>query len=257
MKAKTRKFNDTVTMASRCLLLSVRNPDTFFASILLPALMMVLFVLLFGKLIRIGETSYTNYIVPGVLLQCIGQCSASTAILMNRDMTSGIVTRFCTLPIHKMSILNGHVLEAAVRNLLTSFIVIVVAVFLGFKPSTRLCDWLIVLLLLSGVILAFSWLAVAVGIFVSSAEGASAVSSVAVILPYLSSGFVTPETLPNVLAFFAKYQPMTPIIDAMRAALLGGPFELHTFLTAILWCIGLIFVFYGFSRAVFRKKIRQ
>lgn len=72
MEIKLNRYNDTITMAKRCFMLSKRNPDTLLTSIMLPALMMLLFVSLFGNLIHVGEISYVNYIVPGVLLQCIG-----------------------------------------------------------------------------------------------------------------------------------------------------------------------------------------
>lgn len=257
MEANSKKYNDTVTMAKRCLLLSKRNPDTVLTSIIMPIMMMLLFVALFGNLVNVGDTSYVNYIVPGVLLQCLGQCSSVTAIAMNRDVTSGIVHRFCTLPIKKSSILSGHILEALVRNILTSVVVLIVAIFLGFRPSTNLKDWCIVFLLLIGVILAFSWLSIVVGILANSAEGASGLFTFAIILPYLSSGFVPTETMPKALAVFAEYQPMTPIIDTMRNALLGKPLEMDTLLLALLWCVGLVIIFYLVALKLFKKRISK
>ena len=257
MEIKLKRYNDTVTMAKRCFMLSKRNPDTLLTSIMLPALMMLLFVSLFGNLVHVGDTSYVNYIVPGVLLQCVGQCSSTTAIMMNKDVTSGIMNRFCTLHIKNLSILNGHILEALVRNLLTSVIVLLVAVLLGFRPSINLMDWGIVLILLAGIILALSWLSIAVGITANSAEGASALSALAIILPYLSSGFVPTETLPKVMRVFADYQPMTPIIDTMRNALLGNPLEIDVCIIALLWCVGLVVVFYFLSLVLFKNRMNK
>ena len=255
METNLKKYNDTFTMTKRCLFLSKRNPDTFLTSILLPALMMLLFVSLFGNLIHIENTSYVNYIIPAILLQCIAQGSSTTAIMMNKDMTSGIVTRFCTLPIRKISILNGHILEAFVRSVLSSVVVLVIAAFLGFHPSMNLKDIGTVLILLIGVILVFSWLAIVVGVAANSAEGASSLSAFAIILPYLSSGFVPTEALPQILRTFAEYQPMTPIIDTMRNALLGNPLKANTFIIALLWCIGLTIIFYGVSLVLFQKRL--
>ncbi len=255
MENNLRRYKDTITIAKRCLLLSKRNPDTFLTSIMLPALMMVLFVSLFGKLIHIEGTSYVNYIVPGVLLQCIAQGSATTAIMMNKDAASGIMARFSILPIKKISILNGHILEAYVRSILISIVVLFIAAILGFNPSTDLMDLGVLFILLSGIILALSWLAVVVGIVSNSAEGASALSALMVILPYISSGFVPTETLPNVMKIFAEYQPMTPIIDCLRNALLGKPLDGGIFTAALLWCIGLIAVFYFLSLALFKKRL--
>lgn len=252
-----KKYNDTLTMTKRCLLISKRNPDTFLSSIMLPALMMFLFVSLFGKIVNMEETSYVNYIVPGILLQCVGQCSSATAILMNKDMTNGMVNRFCTLPIRRLSILNGHIIAAIVRNLITSVVVFIVAMILGFRPATDLLNWGIILLLLVGIILALSWFAVVGGIVSNSAEGASSIAVVMALLPYLSSGFVPVEAMPKALSLFAKYQPMTPIIDTMRNALLGNPLDVKTFIIALIWCIGLVILFYVLSLALFNKRISK
>lgn len=247
MNRKARRFSNTVTMTKRCLMISGRNPDTFFSSIMLPVLMMLMFVALFGKLVRVENISYVNYIVPGVILQCIGQCSSSTAIMMNRDMANGMAARFCTLPVGRAVILNGHVLEGLVRCFVTSAIVIFTAALTGFRPSAGPAGWGLVLLLILGSILAMSCLAAAVGITASSAEGASALFSLAIVLPYLSSGFVPVDSLPGIMKGFAQYQPMTPVIDAMRNALLGRPFHSGTFSAAIFWCVLLTVIFYALS----------
>lgn len=257
MKTRIKKYNETMTITKRCLLLSKRNPDTFFVSILLPALMMILFVALFGKLIHVEGMSYVNFIVPGILLQCIAQGSSSTAIMMNKDIVNGIMTRYSTLPIKRMSILNGHVMEAVVRGMITTILVFFVAILVGFRPSMDLIDVGVVLLLLVGVILTLSWFAVVIGIVATSAEGASSLSSIVIILPYLSSGFVPADTLPNVIRIFAEYQPMTPIIDTLRNALLGRPLEMNTFVIAILWCAGLTIAFYFVSRLLFSKRLSK
>lgn len=257
MRTRAKKYNETMTITKRCLLLSKRNPDTFFVSILLPALMMLLFVALFGNLIHVEGMSYVNFIVPGILLQCIAQGSSSTAIMMNKDIVNGIMTRYSTLPIQKMSILNGHVMEAVVRGMITTILVGFVAILVGFRPSMDLIDVGVILLLLAGVILTLSWFAVVIGIAAKSAEGASSLSSVVIILPYLSSGFVPADTLPNVIRIFAEYQPMTPIINTLRNALLGKPLEMNTFIIAVLWCEGLTIAFYFVSRLLFRKRLSK
>lgn len=190
------QYPDSFIMMKRCLLLSRRNPDTFITSILLPFLMMVLFVALFGKLIHPENTTYVNYIIPGVLLQCFGQCASVTAVSVNRDITSGIINRFCTLPIKRISVLNGHVLESVLRNYLTAAVVLTAALFLGFSPSMDLTKWLLALILMTGVILAFSWLAVFIGVTANSPEGASSLFTLVIVLPYLSSGFVPLEAMP-------------------------------------------------------------
>ena len=109
-------LKDVLTMSGRCLLLSKRNPDTILTSIIAPILTMLLFAYVIGGAMQTGETSYVNFIVPGIILQCLGQCAATTAIAVCSDIKSGIMERFCTMPVKRSSILNGHVREAFIRD---------------------------------------------------------------------------------------------------------------------------------------------
>lgn len=254
METGLKKYWDTVTMAKRCVLLSARNPDTLLTSVIMPVMMMVLFVALFGKLIRVENMSYVDYIIPGVLMQCFGQCSSVTAITVNRDVTGGMARRFSVLPVKTSSVLLGYTTEAFFRNMLTAFVVLTVSLFFGFSPKAAPGDWCIILLLLSGVIFAFSWIAVFVGIKAGSPEGASSFLILVIVLPYLSSGFVPVEAMPKALAFFAEHQPMTPVINTVRNAILGNTWEIRDFVAAILWCVGFCGVFYGMSVRELKKK---
>ena len=255
METTKRSYSDTFTIAWRCLLLSRRNPETFLTSILLPALMMLLFVALFDGLVHVGGASYTAYIVPGVLIQCAAQGSSTTAVMVNQDITSGVMSRLSTLPVRQRSLLSGHVLEACGRSLVTSAVVLLIALLLGFRPAFSLTGLGISLLLLSGMILALSWMAVTVGILSKSPQGASSLSSLAIVLPYLSSGFVPTEHLPPLLRTFAQHQPMTPVIDSLRDALAGHPADMGLLAAAFLWCILLSSVFYAASVLLLRKKL--
>ena len=257
MKSEAVKYPDSLIMMKRCLLLSKRNPDTFLTSIIMPFLMMVLFVALFGKLIHPENISDVNYIIPGVLLQCFGQCASVTAVSVNRDVTGGMISRFSTLPIKRISVLGGHVLESTLRNFLTAAVVLAAAWFLGFRPLAGPGEWLLVLALMLCVILAFSWLSILIGVTSNSPEGASSLFTLVIVLPYLSSGFVPLDAMPGPLAAFARYQPMTPVIETMRSAFQGMSLNIETALVSLLWCIGLTAVFCFCSLLFFRKRISQ
>ena len=257
MKSEAVKYPDSLIMMKRCLLLSKRNPDTFLTSIIMPFLMMVLFVALFGKLIHPENISYVNYIIPGLLLQCFGQCRSVTAVSVNRAVTGGMISRFSTLPIKRISVLGGHVLESTLRNFLTAAVVLAAAWFLGFRPLAGPGEWLLVLALMLCVILAFSWLSILIGVTSNSPEGASSLFTLVIVLPYLSSGFVPLDAMPGPLAAFARYQPMTPVIETMRSAFQGMSLNIETALVSLLWCIGLTAVFCFCSLLFFRKRISQ
>lgn len=254
METRVKKYWDTVTMARRCLLISSRNPDTLLTSVIMPVMMMVLFVALFGKLIHVENMSYVDYIIPGVLMQCFGQCSSVTAITVNRDVTGGMAKRFSALPVKTSSVLWGYVTEAFFRNFITALVVLTVSLMFGFSPNASLGDWCVILALLSGVVLAFSWIAVFIGIKAGSPEGASSFLTLVIVLPYLSSGFVPVEAMPKALAFFAEHQPMTPAINTVRGAFLGSAWEMRDFVSALLWCVGFCIIFYGMSVKGLKRK---
>lgn len=257
MNKVRKKYNDTLTMTGRCLLLSKRNIDTFLTSLVLPVLMMILFVYVLGGAMNVGNSSYVNYIVPGIILQCIGQCASTTAITVNSDVRNGIIDRFCTMPIKKSSVLCGHVFSAVFRNLLTTVIVIAVAFIVGFRPSAQALDWLLVFFIVLLYIITISWISVFLGIKANSSEGAGACAVFAVVLPYLSSGFAPIETMPKFLRIFAEHQPMTPIIETMRSLLLKEPLNTDTLFIAMAWCLGLSVVFYFLSKTAFKKNTEK
>ncbi|MFQ7538143.1 MAG: ABC transporter permease [Clostridium sp.] len=164
-------LKDVLTMSGRCLLLSKRNPDTILTSIIAPILTMLLFAYVIGGAMQTGETSYVNFIVPGIILQCLGQCAATTAIAVCSDIKSGIMERFCTMPVKRSSILNGHVLEAFIRNMVTALLILLVAFLIGFRPEADLLGWCAALLIISLYILTLSWISVYFGMIANSPEG--------------------------------------------------------------------------------------
>ena len=123
----SKLLKDIKTMAGRRIKISIRNLDTILTSVVTPSLMMILFVYVLGGSMHVENMSYVNYIVPGILIQCIGQCGSNTAIAMNNDMHSGIIHRFYTMPINKSSILIGHIIEAFFRSIVTTMIVLLIA----------------------------------------------------------------------------------------------------------------------------------
>lgn len=223
-------------------------------SFVAPVLMMILFVYVLGGAMNVGSTSYVNYIVPGIILQSLGQCATTTAISVSTDIKTGIIDRFCTMPIKKSAILSGHLWESFARNGLTTALVVAVAFLVGFRPEANFAGWLVAILILCLYIQTISWCSIFFGIIAKSPEGAGAFSVFAIVLPYISSGFVPTDTMPKALRIFAEHQPMTPIIDTLRNALQGKALQADIALTAMLWCVFLLAAFYVLSVRAFQRK---
>lgn len=241
-------------MSLRCLQLSKRNLDTILTSILVPALMMLLFTYVLGGAMVVKETSYVNYIVPAILLQCCGQCVSCSAVRVNNDLQQGILHRFCTLPISKSSILIGHIVESVCRNFIAISVVLIVAYAVGFRPNANGVEWLVILAIILLYIITISWLSVLFGILANSAEGATSFSILTIILPYVSSGFVPLETLPTFLRGFAQYQPITLIVESLRSLMLGNGLDSSMTLHAMLWCVGIALIAYVICITLFNIK---
>jgi ABC-2 type transport system permease protein len=245
-------MSDSLTMAGRCLRLSRRNLDAVLTSLLLPVLLMLLFVYLFGGAIQTGGR-YVTYVVPGVLLLCAGFGASMTAVSVSSDMGGGIIDRFRSLDVAGASVLAGHVAASVVRNLASTVLVFGVAFLIGFRPSAGPLDWLAAAGVLLLFILAISWLAAAVGLLARSPEAAGGFSFAVMFLPYPSSAFVPIDTMPSWIHGFAANQPVTPVIETLRGLLLGLPVGASG-VKAVAWCLGILVASVAASGALFRRR---
>jgi ABC-2 type transport system permease protein len=244
--------SDAVTMAGRNLRMTRRNTDALLTSLLLPVLLMLLFVYLFGGAIQTG-TRYVTYVVPGVLLLCAGFGASMTAVSVTTDMGGGIVDRFRSMDVGGSSVLAGHVAASVVRNLASTALVFGVAFLIGFRPSAGPLDWLAAVGVLLLFILAISWLAAVVGLLARSPEAAGGFSFLVMFLPYPSSAFVPIDTMPSWLHGFAGNQPVTPVIETMRGLLLGLPVGASPW-KAVAWCLGILVASVAVSGVLFRRR---
>jgi len=246
---------DSWVMFTRCMRTSLRNPDAIGAAIIVPAFLMWMFGAVFGNIIDVGDFNYVNFIVPGVIMQSLAQGSSAVAITVNNDMRKGIIDRFRSMPIAKSAVLVGHVFASVVRNSITTAIIIGVALLIGFRPEAGFIDWLIIAALLLLVINAITWLFVIAGLVAKSPEAAGTMLFPIFLLPFLSSGFAPTETMAPALRLFAEYQPMTPIIDALRALMLGLPLE-NSLLIAVLWSVGITVAAFILAVQLYSRKFK-
>jgi ABC-2 type transport system permease protein len=244
--------SDAVTMIDRSVRLARRNVDTLFASLLLPLLMMALFVYVFGGAINTG-TEYVNYVVPGILLLTTGYGAASTAMVVADDMDTGMIDRLRSLPIHSFAVPTGHVVASVARNAAATAIVILASLAMGFRPGGGVVDWLAAIGLLLLYVVALSWLAAGLGVIAKSVESASTLSFFMLFLPYLSSAFVPPETMPSWLRPVSENQPITPVIETVRSLLIGTPMDGNGRL-ALTWCTGLLLFSVVLASSLYRRR---
>jgi ABC-2 type transport system permease protein len=194
--------------------------------------------------------------VPGIILLCAAFGSAGTAISLSTDVSDGIIDRFRTMAIARSSVLTGHVVESVLRNLITTTIVIRVAVAIGFRPTADPLRWLAAYGIIAMFVFALSWLAAALGLLAKNPEAANGVTFVFMFLPYVSSAFVPPQSMPSWLHWFAENQPVTSVTETMRGLLMGTPIG-NSAVLAVLWCTGIALAGFIAARALFRRRTAQ
>jgi ABC-2 type transport system permease protein len=242
---------DTGALIERCLRRSLRQLDTVLLSVILPVMLLLMFVYVFGGAIQTG-VDYVNWVVPGIILLTAGYGSANTAVDVASDMTGGIIDRFRSLPIRPTGVLTGHVVASMVRNAVSTALVIGIAFLIGFDAAATPLGWAAAIGLIALYVLALTWVAVAIGTVASGPEAASGFTFAILFLPYVSSAFVPPESMPSVLEAVATWNPITPITDTVRGLLLGTPVG-DSALWAVLWCVGILVVGRVAAGLLFRR----
>ncbi|MEV4257639.1 ABC transporter permease [Spirillospora sp. NPDC049652] len=251
---KARFLGDTSALLGRSLRHVLRSPDTIITTSVMPIAFMLLFVYVFGGAVRTGTGRYVDYLLPGILVITIASGVSYTAFRLFLDMKSGIFERFQSLPIARSSVLWAHVLTSLVANAVSLVVVVLVALLMGFRSDAGVADWLAVAGLLLLLTLTLTWLAVIPGLSAKSADGASAFSYPLIFLPFVSSAFVPTRTMPGPVRAFAEHQPVTSIVDTVRALFTGRPVG-HDIWTALAWCLGVLVVAYAFAMLAYRRKL--
>jgi len=250
----THFFGDTAVLLGRSLRHIARSLDTIITTTIMPVAFMLLFVYVLGGAIRTGsDSSYVNYLLPGILLITIASGIAYTAFRIFTDMQSGIFERFQSMPIARSSVLWAHVLTSLVANLISIVVVVLVALIMGFRSGAGPAAWLAIAGILVLFTLALTWLAVIPGLTATSVDGASAFSYPLILLPFISSAFVPTATMPGPVRAFAEHQPVTSIVNAIRELYAQQPVSADIWV-ALAWCVGILVLAYVAAMAVYRRR---
>ena len=248
----THFFGDTNVMLGRSMRHVTRSMDTIITVTIMPIAFMPLFVYVFGGAIQAGTDNYVNYLLPGILLIAIASGISYTAFRLFNDLQSGIFERFHSMPIARSSVLWGHVLTSLVSNAISVIVIVLVALLMGFRSSAGVLTWLAVAGILVLFTLALTWFAVFAGLSATSTDGAVGFSYPLILLPFVSSAFVPTATMPGPVRAFAQNQPVTSIVDSIRALLGQQPVSGEIWI-ALGWCVGILLVAYVLAMTAYRR----
>ncbi|MEO3746973.1 ABC transporter permease [Plantactinospora sp. B5E13] len=259
MTMMTLAVRDSATMLRRQLRHMSRKLPTMLMLLAVPIIFLMLFVYVLGGTLGDGigggsggRAAYVNYVTPGILLITIAGAVQGTAIAVAMDMTQGIIARFRTMAIARVSVLTGHVLGSVLQTLLQLAVVLGVAVLVGFRPDATATEWLATAGVLTATTFALVWLAVAMGLATKTVEAASNLPMPLLLLPLFGSGFVPTDSLPAGLRWFAEYQPFTPIMETLRGLLLGTPSG-DSGVLALGWCALITLVGYLWAKWLYNR----
>jgi ABC-2 type transport system permease protein len=256
----TYALRDSATMLRRNLRRSIRYPVGPAVTVAMPIVILLLFVYVFGQTMGAGlagpgggRDEYLNYVTPGILLIAATGAAQAVAIAVAMDMTEGIVARFRTMNIARVSVLTGHVLGSLIMTMAGMVVVVAFALLLGFDPTAGPLEWIAAFGLLAAISFSLIWLSVALGMVTKSVEAASNLPLPLILLPFLGSGFVPAESMPAGMRWFAEHQPFTPMMDTLRGLLMGTPIG-SSAVVALAWCAFISLSGYLWARDLYERE---
>jgi ABC-2 type transport system permease protein len=259
MSALGYAMTDSATMLRRNLRHALRYPSLTLSGVLTPVIILLLFVGVLGDTLGAGlgrmgggAASYIDYVTPGIILMTVAGGCMATAVAVCVDMTGGIINRFRTMAISRASVLTGHVVGSMIQTLISTALVIGVAVLLGFRPTAGPLEWLGAIGLIVLLAFALTWVAVLIGLVSKSPESASNTPLLIQFAPFISSAFVPVDSMPTGVRWFAEHQPFTPIIETVRGLLMGTAVDSNAAI-AVAWCVAFALLGYLGARAVFTR----
>jgi ABC-2 type transport system permease protein len=252
MSTATAPLADARIMLRRNFRHILRNPVTLFNGTLMPVVLMLLLVYVFGGAFSVGE-HYIQYATPGLLLLAITYGLSATAVSVNSDMAKGIINRFKVMNVSRDAVLTGHVLATMLGSAVAIAVIIGMAFALGFRSPATALDWLAAIGIIAATAFAAAWLTVALGMAAKTPESAGLTVVPLLLLPFVSSAIVPAAKMGQGIRQFAEYQPFTPIIEALRGLLAGTPSAGYA-AAALGWCAGIALTGYLWSRATFSKR---
>ncbi|MGZ4173219.1 MAG: ABC transporter permease [Solirubrobacteraceae bacterium] len=252
-----RLLSDTMVLAERNLVRLPRAPDLLLAFTVQPIMFVLLFRYVFGGAIKTPGYTYVDFLIPGIIVQNIAFGGFVTALGLNEDVHKGLIDRFRSLPMARPAVLAGRTFADIVTNTLSMTVLLITGIIIGFSFHTTFLEAIagVGLLLLFGY--AFSWVFALVGLLVSSPEAANSFGFIAIFpLTFISSAFVPIASMPPVLQAFAKINPFTKTVDAMRALWIGAPAGDNIW-EAVLWSLAILAVFAPLAVRRYRRTAGQ
>jgi ABC-2 type transport system permease protein len=238
----------------------IRNTDQLLGAFFQPIMFLVLFAAVFGGAVKASlpqGVNYLNFLMAGIIVQTVAFSSTTTATAICNDLQKGIIDRFRSLPMSNIAVLNGHVISDLLRSTISTVVMLLTGLVIGFRSHADLLGWLCIAGILLLFTFSFSWLMAILGVFAKSVEAVQWLTFVIIFpLTFASSAFVPASSMPHYLRLFAENQPITQVVDAIRSLMLNKPLGNYGWL-AVGWSVGILAVSVPLASYLFRRKAAQ
>src|SRR5208282_4659279 len=249
---------DTLTITRRNLLVWMRVPAYLMFTVIQPVMFVLLFRFVFGGAIPVHVTGgYVNFLLPGIIAQTAAFATFGTAIALAQELKKGVIDRLKSMPMARSAVLAGRLVADTIRMFVTIVIVVGVGYAVGFRfeNGVGLAIAMIVLATVFG--LAICCISAFTGLAIGDEESVQAFGLIWLFpLTFLSSAFVPIPTMPGWLQAFAYHNPVTYVVNAMRALALGsslvdplGP----NLWKSLVWIAGIFVVFLPLAVRAYRR----
>jgi ABC transporter DrrB family efflux protein len=246
-------ITDTLTITRRNLLVWMRVPAYIVFTVIQPVMFVLLFVYVFGGAIPVPGHSYFDFLMPGIIGQTAAFATFGTAIALAQELQKGVIDRLRSMPMARSAVLAGRLVADTGRMLITILIIVGVGYAVGFRFQNGFGPAVGMVVLATVFGLAICCVAAFTGLAIGDEESVQAFGLIWLFpLTFVSSAFVPVSTMPGWLQAFASHQPVTYVIDAMRAMALGGPIATNLW-WSIAWLAGIFIVFAPLAVRAYRR----
>ncbi|HSW98428.1 MAG TPA: ABC transporter permease [Candidatus Saccharimonadales bacterium] len=251
---------DSWIMVKRSSMHILRNTDQLLGAFFQPIMFLALFSAVFGGAVK-GSlppgVHYLDFLMAGIIVQTVAFGSTTTAVAICNDLQKGIIDRFRSLPMSNIAVLNGHIISDLLRNTISTTVMLLTGLVIGFRSHAGLVSWLYIAGILMLFTFAFSWMMAIMGVFAKSVEAVQWLSFVVIFpLTFASGAFVPAASMPHYLRLFAENQPITQVVEAVRSLMLGKPVGHYGWLSVV-WCLAILAVSMPLASWLFRRKAAQ
>ena len=258
----TRLGASTLQITRRAVLRYLRTPQLVVLGTIQGAMFLLIFRYVFGGAIALrGGIAYVDFLVPGFITTGVLFTGMNAATAVAEDLDQGFVDRLRSLPVPRVSFLTGRAAADTLMNTWGLLVTAAIGFAVGFRLHASVPGALAALGLCVVYGFAFEWLFIMLGLLAGTPQAAQGMALLVFPFTFISSAYVPVSSMPGWLQAFASHQPITYMVDAVRALTEGPAAEAlighsagYLVIRSLLWAAGLVAVFAPLAALRYRRS---